>query len=367
MALAILFIIFKNIQSKVENSLLGQKLFLMLIGSNAAMLLLDAVLWLSDGAAGEPARVFNTVFTAFYYALNPLPALLWCLYANYLVYKSNENIKRLFVPLCLPLAVNLVFSAVSGFNGCMFFFDAGDVYHRGPFFGLMAASCYAYLAYTLVFIIVKQKQIEQKFFVPVLVFVFPPVVGGILQTMFYGVSLVWVCMAVSVLVVFISTQNSQLYIDYLTGLYNRRHLDYYLEERIKSQKNGVILGAIMIDLNFFKSINDKWGHSAGDDALVATGRILRKSLSKKDLVYRYGGDEFVVIAEIRSVAELGAAAAAIKSGVEQFNRKSPAPYNISLSMGYDVYDFGSELSPPQFLKHIDDLMYENKKSLKNIL
>jgi len=182
-----------------------------------------------------------------------------------------------------------------------------------------------------------------------------------LQSLFYGLSLVWVCMTISVEIIFINMQNSQLLTDHLTGLYNRRQLDCYLQERIRHGNKKRFLAGIMLDLNSFKEINDRWGHSTGDKALIDAAKILTMSFGKDDMICRYGGDEFIIIIEIKEKADLIKAVDRIKANAEQFNETKTAPYTIKFSVGYEIYDFNSGMHFEQFLKCIDNLMYQDKR------
>ncbi|MDR3437446.1 diguanylate cyclase [Telmatospirillum sp.] len=95
----------------------------------------------------------------------------------------------------------------------------------------------------------------------------------------------------------ISTIQAQADSDYLTGLHNRRYLIDVGGKLYASQKrNKLSLTVAMIDIDHFKLINDQFGHDAGDDALVAVSTCLRASLREADLLCRYGGEEFCVLA-----------------------------------------------------------------------
>jgi len=84
--------------------------------------------------------------------------------------------------------------------------------------------------------------------------------------------------------------------DYLTGLYNNRYFLHRLEEEFeKAKRYNTPLSCIMIDLDFFKSINDRFGHKKGDGVLRELGRLLRKNTRKGDIIARYGGEEFIVL------------------------------------------------------------------------
>jgi diguanylate cyclase (GGDEF)-like protein len=84
--------------------------------------------------------------------------------------------------------------------------------------------------------------------------------------------------------------------DPLTGLYNRRYLeDSLARELYRAQRRNTPLCVSMLDIDHFKSINDTFGHAAGDALLAGLGRILRENLRMSDIACRYGGDEFLLI------------------------------------------------------------------------
>ncbi|MHB1548844.1 MAG: histidine kinase N-terminal 7TM domain-containing diguanylate cyclase, partial [Acidimicrobiales bacterium] len=84
--------------------------------------------------------------------------------------------------------------------------------------------------------------------------------------------------------------------DQLTGLYNRRFLDETIGRELKrSQRNGDPLSVVFLDVDHFKSVNDVYGHAAGDAVIGAVGEILRTAVRGSDIACRYGGDEFVVL------------------------------------------------------------------------
>lgn len=84
--------------------------------------------------------------------------------------------------------------------------------------------------------------------------------------------------------------------DPLTGLFNRRHFDNTLErEFLRSKRYDGNLSLAIIDIDFFKSINDTYGHLCGDYILKEVGYLILDNFRKTDLVFRYGGEEFVVL------------------------------------------------------------------------
>lgn len=362
LALSILFVIFMSMQYRAIKYLTDKKLFLALLALNALAMVLDTITFIADGKTGTIAIGLRYALSPIGYILTTTSLLLWNLYVRFQVSRDDKNIKKILIAFVIPVIINAVLAILGCFfKGYYFYIDANNSYHREKLFIFYALLCFIYIVYPEIYIIIKRKQIAKKYFIPLVVFAIPPIIGGILQTVFYGISLVWIGMTVSVLIIFLNIQNDQLYTDHLTGLSNRRHLDRYLQERTRKVYRRGLLGGIMIDLDFFKQINDTWGHMVGDQALVYAGRILQMSFRKDDLICRYGGDEFIIIFEIEKEADLIAAVDRMKMNVIKFGEQNPMPYKLSFSIGYGVFDLNSETDALLFLRHLDSLMYEDKK------
>jgi diguanylate cyclase (GGDEF)-like protein len=207
--------------------------------------------------------------------------------------------------------------------------------------------------------------IEKKYFLSLLLFFIPPTIGTLIQTNVYGVSYNWVGMALSVLIIYFNIQNRGLNTDYLTGAYNSRQLDAYTKSRIKSGGEESSFSAIMFDLDNLKEINDTLGHDTGDEALKDTVSIVRHSIRENDFVARVGGDEFVVILDIRDAAELERTKNRIEENIAAFNAEGGRSYNISISYGSAVYDIKSGVELQDFFKQLDALMYKEKFEKKS--
>jgi diguanylate cyclase (GGDEF)-like protein len=185
-------------------------------------------------------------------------------------------------------------------------------------------------------------------------------IASVVQLFIYGISLI--CSStVSMLIIYFNIQNTGLNSDYLTGVYNRRLIDSYVRERISMLKKRGSFSGMLIDLNKFKSINDRFGHHIGDQALKDFANILRSGLRNDDLIARFGGDEFfVILNKIDDEKILESIAERIKNNVEEFNKTANRVYQLSYSIGYDVYPKMSSISAEEFIEHLDKLMYKDK-------
>ncbi len=171
------------------------------------------------------------------------------------------------------------------------------------------------------------------------------------------------CMSVGILFLYIKTQNQQITTDGLTGLNNRREFDRYL--RKKTEQDRTDWGILMIDVDDFKLINDRHGHSVGDEALWATAGILRRAASGEPVfLARYGGDEFSVIGEWETPEDARHMMQRIHSEAELFRQKTGKPYSLSLSIGYAMWSEIADQTTAGLIAKADERMYRQKTDKK---
>jgi diguanylate cyclase (GGDEF)-like protein len=350
-----------NVNRHRDQMLTEQRLFVRLIYTEAIILVLDSLMWLLDGKAGPVVGYTYIVATTLYYILNPMICMIWLLYVIFQIYKDIGRLRRMLIPVAIPVLFNMLLSVISVFTGSLFYFEGGNIYHRGPLFFIMALIAFFYLLCAWILTMLKRHLLPKHDLLPLAVFSLLPLLGGLFQSLFYGLNLIWPCATIAVLIIFVSFQNVQLYTDHLTGLNNRRQLDRFLQNRVQNDESGLLAG-LMIDIDDFKKINDMHGHSSGDQALAETAEILRNTFRKNDFIARYGGDEFVVIVTVSEKADLQRAICRLEENVAAFNALRTAPYTISLSVGYDCFLDQKDKSAKEFIRHIDDLMYRSKQA-----
>lgn len=160
---------------------------------------------------------------------------------------------------------------------------------------------------------------------------------------------------------------SQAQTDALTGLYNRRALFRLLEDEIRrTQRHQRPLSLLLIDLNGFKRVNDRFGHGVGDLVLRQVAHYLQHILRDCDIVARYGGDEFVVLLPETSTEEAHQIARRLHQLFRNFTPDTPEPLNppITLSIGVATYPEDG-IEPQHLIKVADQRMYEEKKNNNN--
>jgi|GEM_PF-5493216 len=158
--------------------------------------------------------------------------------------------------------------------------------------------------------------------------------------------------------------------DKLTGLPNRAALMQKLEEQInQSERFGIELAVLLIDLDGFKGVNDQAGHKKGDECLIETGVDLQKSLRETDTVARLGGDEFAVILPGATNGAAVLAAEKLKNNYQQamdvWSKENGITIPPSMTVGVASHRKG--LSASELLHQADLAMYDGKHSVKNIV
>lgn len=340
-------------------------LFKVMLFVNIGLLSTDAFMWILDGTAFLGARVLNVLVTAIYYILQPAMCMLWVLYCEYKLTEDRQQLIRL-LPICsLPLIVITILTVVSCFTPFCFYIDEYNRYSRQDYYIVFVLLCFWYFFYAFV-LAMQVKKAEKKpkmkeitnflLFYPVF-----PAIGVIIQTMFFGISIIWIGSVISLLIVYFNLQNAKITSDPLTGINNRRRFESFMEYKLRNRHGKSNLYLLMIDIDHFKSINDKYGHLCGDEAIKQTVKLLIKAIKRQDFIARIGGDEFVVVGERDTDAEIFETITAIRQEFEAFHETETQPYILSVSIGYSILSEEETKSIDVLLAEADELMYREKK------
>lgn len=161
----------------------------------------------------------------------------------------------------------------------------------------------------------------------------------------------------------LETIRQQTYIDELTQLQNRKSYNERMDEELAQwQRYGVPFGLLLLDIDHFKSINDTYGHSRGDDVLRDLSRVISSDLRKNDYVYRIGGEEFAVIATGSTVEESVVLAEKLRTRVSE-EVKTIKDHLITISLG--VTQVMEEDTPDTIFIRADERLYRAKETGRN--
>lgn len=349
-----------HIKKSLSDRDLKFKIFTGLILCN--LILLGLNIYISYLKICTTNRMYLMIIRNINFAITPSIAYFWMLYTITEVEKIRKLSMKHYL-LSIPFFIHVLFGPINYFTGYSFWLDEFNFYNRGDYFIYFSIASYFYLFYATIIVIKNKNNILKDEFIPMLSFGFPSLVGTLLQVFHYGLNTMWTATAISILVAFINVQDNSIRKDYLTGLLNRRTLDFKLSELDEVKKERVI-GGVMIDIDDFKIINDTYGHLYGDEALQHVSSILIKSFRKTDYIFRYAGDEFMVILELQHEDELKLVTARLNKNLELFNEHSNLPFEIKLSVGSDILKLNKDSDVKSFISEIDSKMYEDKLERK---
>ena len=314
-----------------------------------------------DGKLFVGAEALSRVLNVLLFIANSSFSFLWPLYVDCKLFEKTDRLRRYYPLLAIPALAVCLLAAANLFTDVFFTISDGNIYARTPLFVLSYLVTYGYLLFGAAMVLRYQNRVGKYLIMPVLLFLLPIFVGSLLQLCFYGIALIWVSVAFGLVSLYISLQNEASLLDPLTKLYNREYLNRFLNGSFQKGLAGRQMVGIMMDINSFKEINDTYGHSEGDAALKMVGRCLLDTVPGDAVAVRYGGDEFIVLAGVRSERETDGLMERIRARLELANDQDARPYRITLSMGAAPF-YPGEDDLDLFLGRMDRNMYEAKRA-----
>ncbi len=159
--------------------------------------------------------------------------------------------------------------------------------------------------------------------------------------------------------------------DALTNLYNRGQFDKRIRQEVATAKrNKTPLCAMMVDVDFFKKVNDTYGHAVGDTVLKGLSGIIIEQIRENDTACRYGGEEFIVILPFTQIEEAQIVADRLRSAVEVspfdisgFGIKNQSELDVTTSIGLAQYKPSESIQ--EFLERVDKALYQAKHDGRN--
>ena len=167
-----------------------------------------------------------------------------------------------------------------------------------------------------------------------------------------------VAITIELLCLYMGTSTQQISMDKLTQVNNRQNLSRFLSNKLRSHTGELFL--LMIDVDYFKSINDNFGHLEGDEALIRVANALKQgctSCRKRPYIARYGGDEFIIITEL-SEEETLELCSSIKNKLKELNDNAGVRYSLNLSIG--CAEWKSGMTANDLINTADFNLYKEK-------
>jgi diguanylate cyclase (GGDEF)-like protein len=352
-----------------EGSKESKTLIIMMILIGLASIL-DPIVFLVDGSTGIIKNMNDFYIFVNHFGNGAIYLLDLCVvisWSIFLVFHLNGSVglKRI-IWYAVIFGASFIILLINIFFPFIFEVDMDGVYRR------VENGAFGYVLFTVIDIIILLDSVFffvharirggiLKFF-PIWVFLIPVIAGIAVQGIYYGVSTINVGFSLAVCGMLMSMQNDLIFFDKLTGLYNRYYLDY-LKKKMNASDRKAEYTAMMLDLNGFKQINDKYGHQEGDNALIKTGELLRVAVGSYGTVIRYAGDEFIIILHTQVDAIINEVVYNINRQFNIYNKGHVVPYELSISIGYSKADL-KKYSVDDLMNDIDKKMYLDKEKRK---
>lgn len=318
-------------------------LLIAMLGTCFSCCLSDLLAFAADGSKHEYAKQFVYFTNTWLYASNYLCAYSWLLFLreHFNIEMSPTQkwtLRFMKVVLVLMLGVNL-------FVPFIFSVNEYNIYNREFGYWIYVAFNYGIVVNSLTLYYKNYRRDGSIRFFPIWLYIVPIVIATVIQSLWYGVSLMAPCFAVAIAGAFSSLQNERVFRDDLTGLFNRSFLDYVLF--LYSQKGRKASG-IMVSLCGFEKINEDFGHGVGDKALCQTAEILRESVGSWGSILRYSGDEFIIMVDSQQDNNISNCIEKLKMNFDRFNREETGGYKLIPAIGVKKHS-GEKEDANQFL------------------
>ncbi|MDD3193672.1 MAG: GGDEF domain-containing protein [Oscillospiraceae bacterium] len=364
----ILFLILRKIQigRDLQNN---QRLFIRVLLSNIFFFLLDLAWIHIDGGFLQISVFANHLINGLYYVLSGLVSYFWFVYSETMLGSRTTRTRASRLLAAVPLLILIILSISSVKTGWLFYIDQNNYYHRGPFYAVQLLFSYGYILFAathaLITALRSKSYITRAKYLPLAFYVLFPLFFGTLQVLFPAIPLLCVGTTFATLYVYTDFQSQLISLDPLTQLNNRRQLMKFLPGKIAHSSESRLLFLLLMDIDLFKSINDRFGHVEGDLALIRVANVLRKVCSGQNcFICRYGGDEFIVVCETPDELSVDFLCQDIHHAILQENAQAGTAYSLALSIGCQRYEKSFQ-TEEDWIHAADEKLYAIKREKKH--
>ena len=306
-----------------------------------------------------------------YHIFTGVVCYLWFLFSES---EQKSKIVRTKIGIILSMLPFIVLIGMVGFSykyDLIFFIDSAGNYQRGAHYPFHIAICFIYLMFTslkaLVKSFFKENYTERQHYRTLASFCVAPFLTGVLQILFVGSPLLSAGLAFAVLQVYIDSTEQQISADPMTMLNNRAQMEKHLDHRMKNRSDKKELILFIMDIDYFKKINDTYGHVEGDSAIILAADAIRNVVeSTRFFACRYGGADFVVIAEVEPSFKPKEFIAELNDELATLCSRNEKEYVLHFSVGYKRLDSSIE-TVYDFVKKADEGLYRIKSAREQIV
>ncbi len=319
---------------------------------NIAALIVEPVTWMSDSAAGTAGYLIGYASNVLLVLLGPLLAGSSAAYADYKIFRDRERLRRRKF-YQIPTAAVFVLLVINGFYPLYFTIDpVTALYRTAPFDWIRYVVVILIYFYMVILIHRSRSRAGSRLVMQVMLFFAIPIIGMLIQVVYSRINFSWTTVSLGILVAYVFLESTTGERDVLTDLYSRASYEEYVHNLIEERVSFLLM---MIDLNGFKLINDKFGHLTGDRVLIEFSRLLRLQFPNEKMIARLAGDEFVIIFEGEGES--------IQPNLVQLARhcrESAIAQVQNLRFSHGVQKYEPHMTFDELYMQVDHNMYVNK-------
>lgn len=275
----------------------------------------------------------------------------------------SSRICRIFVGV--STLINIILVGISFIPGVNIYFSyQNGSYVSGPLISLFFIFTALFYISSVVVIVLNRINIGPRESLVLLSLAVLPALGTIIQIhpSFRYFPLTIMGITLSFVILAMNLQHTNASTDYLTGLYNRRSLTLSLRRKLSQMRRNEKLTIFLLDVDGFKDINDTYGHIFGDNVLRELSEYLRTVRRTGDSVFRFGGDEFIIISSgIDTEEDIKNYIDFIRSELKNYSTRLTKEIPLGFSIGYTIYEKSDDKDEIALLIEIDNYMYKDKR------
>ncbi len=293
----------------------------------------------------------------------------YCFYAFTVNYFDFNKKKLRYVDAIgtVPFLVGVVLLIVSIFNGMIFSLSDSNHTVMGPLYILLPLSAFIYFIIIIIVSIINaikaKSSVTRRYALTLIASIIFLIIWVLLDDNFDRITIIPIAIFSVIFFMFVSLQQNSIYTDALTQMNNRRRaMEFFTSQKDSISQNNSLY-VFLFDINYFKEINDTYGHVEGDEALIILASAIKKSfVSHNGFSSRYGGDEFMCAwrKQNDSSTDPNEIVYEIREASRKRCKELEKPYDLSISVGIvEFSDFNMTFD--ECVKKVDEALYEDKK------
>lgn len=351
------FMLLISSKKAIIDNQFGDKVFNALIAVTIFSPINELLSFLLIGVPGTWVAVASWIMDCLCFVGTGSFAMLWAVYTDIRLHNNGPKCVSKKYWFAIPYIVEMIIIASTPITGWVFrIVGENNDYVRGPLTVVTYIIPALYIIFSLGEVFYVSRKKPSFGFWPFVMVALASFAAMAIQVLVYGIAVIWLMAGIALCMIFIQLQNELRFRDPMTGMYNRGEFELMLKDVVEGKYSLV---GIMIDIDQFKRINDRWGHAIGNYAIAELSEILTAESQGKWVAIHYNGDEFILLSSKSTMDEAKEVLKRINDEIERRYADVTESYELSVSMGIGTIEAG-ENNVESFLKE----MYGNVAKVK---